>query len=228
MPPPTCGSPQLLHSVISCKSCTAPPLPGQVIHNGLDCGRHIGRKEPFVLAAGRLWDEGKNIGVLAAAAGELRWPVKLAGAACPDERFDGCRNVELLGELPRAELLNLMERASIFAAPALYEPFGLGILEAASAGCALVLSDIPTLRELWSGAAVFVDPRNSQELSAVLQRICGSAALRTQLQRSAARRARRYGAATMTDAYCLAYRELLGLSSCHPHAGQLEATRGQA
>ncbi len=34
--------------------------------------------------------------------------------------------------------------------PARYEPFGLSVLEAALSGCALVLGDIPSLRE--SGA----------------------------------------------------------------------------
>ena len=33
--------------------------------------------------------------------------------------------------------------------PARYEPFGLSILEAALSGCALVLGDLPSLRELW-------------------------------------------------------------------------------
>ena len=41
-------------------------------------------------------------------------------------------------------------------APARYEPFGLGILEAATQGCALVLGDLPSLVELWKGAARFV------------------------------------------------------------------------
>ena len=44
--------------------------------------------------------------------------------------------------------------AAIFARPARYEPFGLAILEAAQAGCALVLGDIPSLRELWADAAL--------------------------------------------------------------------------
>ena len=44
----------------------------------------------------------------------------------------------------------------IFVSVSRYEPFGLAVLEAAHAGCALVLSDIPTFRELWQGAASFV------------------------------------------------------------------------
>ena len=60
-----------------------------------------------------------------------------------------CCNARPLGVLAPAELRRKLERAAIFAAPALYEPFGLGILEAAAAGCALVLGDIRfTAREL--------------------------------------------------------------------------------
>ena len=54
--------------------------------------------------------------------------------------------------------------AAIFAAPARYEPFGLAILEAAAAGCALVLGDISSLRENWGGAALFVDPEDPPAL----------------------------------------------------------------
>ncbi len=37
-------------------------------------------------------------------------------------------------------------------------------------GCALVLGDIPTLRELWDGAALFVPPDDPEELVSALQR----------------------------------------------------------
>lgn len=38
---------------------------------------------------------------------------------------------------------------------------GLSVLEAAQAGCALVLGDIDSLRELWDGAATFVPERQA-------------------------------------------------------------------
>ena len=103
------------------------------------------RKEPSVLAAGRVWDEAKNLRVLA----QLTVPVVVAG----EGELPGVRT---LGALPPAELASLMSRAAVYAAPALYEPFGLAILEAAQAGCALVLGDLPSLRELWGDAAAFV------------------------------------------------------------------------
>jgi glycosyltransferase involved in cell wall biosynthesis len=115
----------------------------------------------------------------------------------------------MLGELSRAELLALMRRAAIFAAPARYEPFGLAVLEAAAAGCALVLSDIASFRELWDGAALFVDPGDPTALLGALDRLCRDAALRQQLQRRAARRARRYSISAMANGYRRAYEDVL-------------------
>ncbi|MFN2523496.1 MAG: glycosyltransferase family 4 protein [Mycobacteriales bacterium] len=99
-------------------------------------------KEPFVLAAGRVWDQAKGLSLL----GSLDVPVRVAG----EGRLPA---VETLGPLPFGELAALMARAQVFAAPARYEPFGLAALEAAHAGCALVLGDIPSLREVWGDAA---------------------------------------------------------------------------
>jgi len=106
-------------------------------------------------------------------------------------------------------LLRLMARAAVFVAPALYEPFGLGILEAATARCALILSDIASLRELWAGSAVYIDPRDARALAVALRRVCEDDALRAKLQSAAARRAGRYRLSAMVDAYGKVYRELL-------------------
>ena len=58
--------------------------------------------------------------------------------------------------------------SAIYALPARYEPFGLSALEAGLCGCALVLGDIPSLREVWGDAAVFVDPHDAQALAKAL------------------------------------------------------------
>jgi glycosyltransferase involved in cell wall biosynthesis len=60
-------------------------------------------------------------------------------------------------------------RASIYALPAKYEPFGLSVLEAALSGCVLTLGDIPSLRENWDGAAIFVQPDDHDALRRALQ-----------------------------------------------------------
>jgi glycosyltransferase involved in cell wall biosynthesis len=132
------------------------PAPVRVIRNGSDVSLHDWPKEPLVLAAGRMWDEAKNLAALEAAAPLVRAPVIIAG--------DG----SALGRLPRERLAALCRRAAVFAAPAWYEPFGLAILEAARAGCSLVLGDISSLRELWEGAARFVHPGDPEALAAAI------------------------------------------------------------
>src|SRR5947199_312178 len=90
-----------------------------------------------------------------------------------------------MAALHRACVESAQHRAAIFASPALYEPFGLTVLEAAAAGCALVLSDIPSFRELWSGAAVFVDPADSESLHRALRDLSADDHQRVGLQRAA-------------------------------------------
>ncbi|MBC7173692.1 MAG: glycosyltransferase family 4 protein, partial [Polyangiaceae bacterium] len=133
------------------------PLPnGRVVSNGVFVERYSsGAKEGLVLAAGRPWDEAKNVVAIACAARKLHWPVELAGARDHDTVPAGIRS---LGLLARHELAARMAKAPIFLHPARYEPFGLAPVEAALSGAALVLGDIPSLREVWEDAAAFVAP----------------------------------------------------------------------
>ncbi len=194
----------------------SPPLEGRVVRNGLDVAAAPALKQPIILAAGRLWDEAKNVAALVTGAHAVPWPIRLAGecrapggAAAPIAG-DG---IDYLGALPHDALLAQMRRAAIFAAPALYEPFGLTVLEAASCGCALVLSDLPSFRELWDGAAAFVDPRDPAMIAATLRTLCRDRTLRERLQRAARARARSYSGAAMRDAYQRLYRELIARPS---------------
>jgi glycogen synthase len=187
-----------------------------VIHNGIADAAPASRpKQRFVLGAGRVWDRAKNIERLDEAAAELSAAVFVAGAlAGPDAPSPASfSSLRLLGALPRPELARWMRAAAIFAAPALYEPFGLSILEAAAAGCALVLGDIPSLRELWSGAAVFVDPRDARAVSRALSQLLNDEEQCRTLGARAAARAHTYGVERMARAYLSLYRSLTRRSS---------------
>jgi len=159
-------------------------------------------REPFVLAAGRAWDEAKNFAVLEAAS--ARVCVRLAG----DAGNFKTENIHLLGQLSRDELDGLLSKAAIFAHPALYEPFGLGVLEAANAGCALVLSDIPTLRELWDGAAVFCPARDESDWEQTLAFLLDNPTERTQLAAKAQQRAALYSRSAFGQRYRALYEQL--------------------
>jgi glycosyltransferase involved in cell wall biosynthesis len=188
----------------------------RVIANGRDpFGFVPGVKEPQVFAAGRLWDEAKNLATLDACSPDLPWPVYVAGATRhPDGRdaadHRGCSSVRLLGSLPPWEVAQWMARASIYALPARYEPFGLSALEAALSGCALVLGDIASLREVWGDSAVYVDPGDSEALGRALRNLIGAPAARATLASRARLRASELTARRMARAYFQAYAELGG------------------
>ncbi|MCP8938940.1 glycosyltransferase family 4 protein [Alsobacter sp. SYSU M60028] len=152
-----------------------------------------GTHELFALTAGRLWDEGKDVATLDRAAARLAWPVLAAGPLrAPHGGEAALRHARALGPLGEAEMRLWLRDAPVFASAALYEPFGLGVLEAAQAGCALVLSDIPTFRELWDGAALFAPPRDDAAFAQALDAVLRDEALRATLAAKAGRRARRY------------------------------------
>jgi glycosyltransferase involved in cell wall biosynthesis len=176
-------------------------------------------REPLVLTAGRLWDEAKNVSALCAAAPRLSWPVYLAGPMGDGGQPSCADTVRRLGRLSRQEMASWYERASIYALPARYEPFGLSVLEAASAGCALVLGDIATLRENWTGAADFVAPDDVDGLAAAIERLIADPWYRLAQSRRARRRARRFTIDRMAAAYLTLYRELAGARAPRQAAG---------
>ena len=172
------------------------------IYNGTNAELFTAKlKEPFVLSAGRLWDKAKNLIALAEISQDLAWPVKLAGRlndVCQSSPFSGC---EILGQLSRRELGNYYGRAAIYVMPAKYEPFGLSILEAALSGCALVLGDIPTLREVWGNDAIYVQPDDRSSLLASIQSLIADETWRNQMSDRASQRAAQFSAKTMAKDY---------------------------
>jgi glycosyltransferase involved in cell wall biosynthesis len=96
----------------------------------------------------------------------------------------------------------------VFAEPARYEPFGLAALEAGRCGCALVLGDIPSLREVWGDAATFVDPDDRDALVGEVNRLLDDPARRLRAARAALARSSLYTTAAMADGYLAAYRHL--------------------
>jgi glycogen synthase len=182
--------------------------PISVVHNGIDVvpdDLNAGGRAPFVLSAGRIWDEAKQLRRLVEAAPRLMCPVFIAGAGRFERPAPG---VVSLGRVSRAQLAAYYRRASVYAHPAVYEPFGLSILEAAAAGCPLVLADIPTLRELWSDAAVFVAREDTGAWGRTLNELLGNAPARRTYGRAARERALRYSARKMAEKYLAHYQQL--------------------
>ena len=186
------------------------PLPDvRVIPNGTDFTPARVPRHPFVFAAGRVWDEAKNIDALCAAASEISWPVYVAGdARHPQGRPAASGYVHYLGRLDSTQVQHWYARASIYALPARYEPFGLSVLEAARSGCALVLGDIRSLRENWTGAALFVPPDNRRAIAAAIQSLIDDESMRAELAFRAGMRSRQFTVAAMTAGYVETYEQV--------------------
>ncbi|WP_217433607.1 glycosyltransferase family 4 protein, partial [Caulobacter sp. S45] len=160
------------------------------------------RGSQAVLAAGRLWDGGKDLATLDRASGRLVG-IDIAAAgpiAGPGGQGVALQHIRVLGPLSGTDLDARLAARPIFVSPSLYEPFGLAVLEAAQAGCPLALSDIATFRELWEGAAVFFPPGDDATLTARLDALATDPARRASLGEAAHARAARYTASAMAEA----------------------------
>lgn len=163
----------------------------RTVYNGrspLETASHA--PHDFIFTAGRLWDEGKNLRTLDQAAAGIAVPVHAAG---PVDGPNGARialeHLNPLGNLDEAGIARWLAARPVFASAALYEPFGLAVLEAASAGCPLILADIPTFRELWQDIAIFVDARDPAAFAKACNDLVGDDFERAVLGRAACERA---------------------------------------
>ncbi|MFW6358916.1 MAG: glycosyltransferase family 4 protein, partial [Chroococcales cyanobacterium] len=209
----------------------------------LDGEKNKFKKEAFVFAAGRVWDEAKNIGMLERIASQLLYPVYVAGNAKEPQKEEvnlkhnkrspltplnkgGTRNpfkgdlggsfpireggeICFLGRLSGEEMREWYRRAAVYALPAKYEPFGLSVLEAALSGCALVLGDIPSLRENWDGVAVFVSPEDAEGLVRAINDLIENQEKRWELARKCYDRALFFTSQRMAKGYINAYSTLI-------------------
>jgi glycogen(starch) synthase len=189
---------------------------GRVVPNGRAPGQFSPRpKAELVFAAGRLWDPAKNLLVLNQVANGLAWPIYIAGEARhpSGEARISAEHLHLLGRLEPHGVAAWLRHASIYAFPARYEPFGLSILEAALAGCTLVLGDLPTLRELWEGVASFVPPEEPEALRSAIETLIEDPASRQTLGARARERALTFTPRRMAQGYLQAYSDVLSSRS---------------
>jgi glycosyltransferase involved in cell wall biosynthesis len=184
-------------------------MPGysRVIYNGVEPAQFNAAKskENCVLAVGRLWDPAKGISKLL----EQEHPVPLWIAGPEEEPGAGTtpklasrRNVVFLGHQRRSRLRSLFARAGAYAAPSVYEPFGLAPLEAALSGCALIVSDIPSFEEVWRDAPIYFASKSSDDLARAIRLVTADSRIRTQAAERAYERAHgRFTAEKMVDQY---------------------------
>ena len=109
-------------------------------------------------------------------------------------------DVELLGWVGADQLEVLYRDAVAYLLPSRFEGFGLPVLEAMARGCPVVCSDIPVLREVGGGAALYVDTLAPEVLASTVRRLLADEALRAALAAAGVERAKRFSWNRVADA----------------------------
>ena len=161
--------------------------------------RRLGLTKPFVLAVGTLEPRKNLLRLIDAFAGlppELRGSHLLAIAGPRGWEYEPIlaragrdADVVLVGQVSDTELAALYQACRVFCYPSLYEGFGLPVLEAMSAGAAVVTSGISSLPEVAADATVYADPRDTTAIRDAVARLLERPQERERLGRRARERA---------------------------------------
>jgi glycosyltransferase involved in cell wall biosynthesis len=121
--------------------------------------------------------------------------------------------VSILGYVSDLELVRWYKAAALFVFPSLFEGFGIPVIEAQNFGLPVVCSDLPVLREVSGGAALFVDPYSVVSLSEAMERMLSDEALRGRLIEAGYENASRYSWAHSAEILLNALRREMGGAS---------------
>jgi len=128
----------------------------------------LGIRSPYIFYLGQ-WKAYKNLPILLEAFGRLRrtHPHSQLVIAGDDPRHPEVPqraaalpegSVVLPGRLPESAVPDLYRGAALVVLPSRAEGFGLPVIEAMACGVPVVCSDLPVLREIADGIAIFCDP----------------------------------------------------------------------
>lgn len=80
-------------------------------------------------------------------------------------------SVHVLGFVPPTDMIGILQHASVFLFPSLYEGFGFPILEAQAAGVPVLTSTGGPMREVGGEGARYVDPLNVEEIALAIEEL---------------------------------------------------------
>lgn len=211
----------------------------QVVHNGVDherfspsplvgedpdavAGRY-GARRPFVLCVGSLlpWRNAPRLLRAVAAAraqhrlevdllfvGRNVWGTDPTATIARETGWDAWAHVA--GYVSDEDLPALYRAAALFAAPSLYEGFGIPPLEAMASGVPVVASTAGAMPEVLGHAALLADPLDEAGLAEALYAALADGPLRGRLRERGLARARHYSWARAVDETWQVYLRALG------------------
>lgn len=113
--------------------------------------------------------------------------------------------VNFVGFVQDDQLHYLYETSSIFIFTSQNESFGVVLLEAMSAGLAIITTNVSALPEVVEDTAILVEPGRPDQIRAALQKLIADAKLREELGNKGRERARLFNWPEITQRYEAAY-----------------------
>lgn len=91
------------------------------------------------------------------------------------------KHVTITGFLGDTDVVNLLNSSKLFVFPSRREGFAQAVSQAMSCGLCCVLSDIPSLRQVYGDAAVFVPQEDPEKLSSAILSLLGDEKMRKRI-----------------------------------------------
>lgn len=187
-----------------------------VIPNGIDTTRFAAARQPQndsndveIVFLGRRDEPRKGLDVLLRAVDKLARPAKVTVIGGGRERT--APRVNFVGQVSEAEKARILGRADIYVAPNLGgESFGIVLVEAMAAGCAVVASDIEAFAavcnaEAETPAGLLFPVGDSDALARRLQLLIDEPSVRNTLINASTQRARDYDWSHVADQIMAVY-----------------------
>lgn len=196
--------------------------------------------ERFVFFAGTV-EPRKNLDLLLDAWEALRAahaetpPLLVAGPDGWDSRATHRRMERLasaglrrLGHLERADLVAVLQAATVFVFPSLYEGFGLPAAEAMACGVPVMVSNRSSLPEVVGDAGRLFDPEDPADLAGGLREWLASPELLSQARARGLERAQAFTWKRAAEEHAAVFRQALGDRARNPEGAPSGAPAGAA
>jgi glycosyltransferase involved in cell wall biosynthesis len=170
-------------------------------------------REPFLMFVGDLRRD-KGLNVLLQAYAELKDapPLVLIGKVWPETPETFPPNVHVFKKWPNYAVLAAWRRSMIALVPSIWsEPFGIVLIEAMSAGCPVIASNIGGIPDIVSDGetGLLVTPGDHVALRHAIERLIADPILRSNMSQAAQRKVVKFQASTVVPQIERVYADLL-------------------
>ncbi len=123
--------------------------------------------------------------------------------------IDSGHDIIFAGCLTTADMAEMLKGAALFVFPALYEGFGLSLLEAMACGVPSVAARTGALPEVASGSALLVDPYDVEEIGCAMDRALHDADRRGRLRQDGLKRAQDFSWDQTASRYVALFKNMM-------------------